>query len=127
MIRRNKKYTQVPSEKSLIGSSNLSAQNAMVQKKSWRNFMKDRKNMKTILFLLTFNLYAAAELPKIDYGDINNNIRCIQGNYSCACCEEHFGNCKKGSLEIFNGQCTDLDAPIHEIRNSIHYDEGDET
>ena len=79
--------------------------------------------MKWLLFFLSCNIYASAELPKINLGDIYNTINCLQGQYSCACCEEFFGKCKKFTEEIFEGYCIDADFLIYELRLSPHVEE----
>ena len=82
-----------------------------------------QRNLKLILFFITTNLFSLSETPKVTLGDIANTIHCVQGKYSCACCERFFDDCKKGTSDLFEGQCTDLDAQIEEIRNSIIADD----
>ena len=81
-----------------------------------------QRNLKLILFFITTGLFSFSETPKITLGDISNTIHCLQSENSCACCEDFFGDCKKGTVEFFYGQCTDLDAQIEEIRNSVFSD-----
>lgn len=81
------------------------------------------QNFFKLYFLFIFGLFALTEKPQITLGDVSNTIHCVQGKYSCACCERFFEDCKKGTMELFEGQCINLDAQIEEIRESIIVDD----